>query len=126
MLASIGSFVRDMPVMAKISTNAEENTVPAREPIRNGRPKCFHAMRNSGTFIMMDIIPTGKPVKWLMIIEIPVTPPETMLFGYMKNWKPTAYMAEPMKITKYLMTRLNASFCVKLLIVAIAASILNH
>ena len=64
--------------------------MPKSEPTMKSSPKCRQATRNSGTFSRMVITPTGKPVSWFTIMAVPTTPPEVMLLGYRKNWKPMA------------------------------------
>ena len=76
-----GSSVATKPVMANRSTSTELSPIPASEPNRNSGPKCRQATRNSGMFITMMSTPTGRPVSWLTIMAMPVTPPEVMLFG---------------------------------------------
>ena len=44
-------------------------------------PSFFHAQMKSGAFIATVTIPTGRPVSRFTICAMPVTPPETMLFG---------------------------------------------
>ncbi len=48
-----------------------------------------------GMLMRIDSTPTGMPVSRRMIWAMPVTPPETMLFGNVKNWNAAATSAEP-------------------------------
>jgi hypothetical protein len=63
------------------------------------RPIIFQPKRNRGMFKSHDTVPTGaQGRKKLMIWAIPVTPPETMSFGYVKNRKPAAATVAPTMI----------------------------
>ena len=53
-------------------------------------PTCRQAITQSGMFSTSTVMPTGQRVKWLRIMAMPVTPPETMSLGNMKYWKPIA------------------------------------
>ena len=44
-------------------------------------PSFCQAQMKSGALIATVIAPTGRPVSRFTICAIPVTPPETMLFG---------------------------------------------
>ena len=92
--------------------------MPAEEAKMKFLPNFFPAMMKSGTFSMMLIAPTGSPVRRLMICAMPVSPPDTMKLGFMKNWNPAALRAAPSAISRYLVNndmtgRLSSPFLIK-------------
>ena len=58
-----------------------DSTVPARDIRMKDNPYFFQEKRNSGTLMIRVMTPTGKPLKKLMIMAIPVTPPVAMALG---------------------------------------------
>ena len=84
--------------------------MPINELNMKPAPKCRHAIAKSGTFRIIVIVPTGSFVSSFIIIDIPMMPPEVIEFGYMKNWKPTAYTAEPRIIMRNFNARPRVPF----------------
>ena len=107
---SIGSVVATIPKSANRSTKAELSAMPMNELNMKPAPKCRHAIAKSGTLRIIVIVPTGSFVSSLIIIAIPMMPPEVIEFGYMKNWKPTAYTAEPRIIMRNFSARPRVPF----------------
>ena len=93
------SLVLALCVMALISVFIDllaiTELVATDEPMLGAVSRCRQPRQKIGILMRIDSTPTGMRVSRWMICAMPVTPPETMLFGNVKNWNAAATSAEP-------------------------------
>ena len=89
------------------SISTDKTAVQIKVLIVKSLPIILNPIARSTAFITPYDIPTGIPIKWYSIVDIPDTPPLTILFG--KKQLPVAYatITSPKKISRHCLTVFN-------------------